>query len=338
MHAISLYEILNISPNAEPEIIKAAYRTMCQKYHPDKCQSQIEKDKATEMMTLINEAYQTLSDPTSRHWYDVWLNHQRQAKTAHRQNYEDNKNFVVTVNYGGLHNTLKDTKEKCIKNTISFLGVLVIFYHKIMKLIYFLLIAICLCLFASVFVKLIIDKDYYNQNKTTNSQPQATPQNPKIPTESTKNTQNKNATPNNSIQTDDRKLFAPNGQRFPKTAGYVKGYPKLNKDGLSTLTIENTQNNNAVFGKLYYLSTYPPKAVRYFYIPAYGGLILRDITAGSYDVRYMDLDSGTISKSESFNLQEINNYTGTRFSQVTMTLYKVANGNMETTTIPDSEF
>lgn len=133
-------------------------------------------------------------------------------------------------------------------------------------------------------------------------------------------------------------LYAPNGKKFPRTAGYVQGYPKLHMDGMSTLTIKNDQNDSAIFGKLIYLGGSKPKAVRHFYIPAWGGLILRDITAGNYDVRYKDLESGIISKTESFDLTEYETEYGSGYSEITMTLYKVSNGNMQTVTIPKNQF
>ena len=132
--------------------------------------------------------------------------------------------------------------------------------------------------------------------------------------------------------------LAPNGKPFPNRPKHLDGYPKLNTDGLSTITVDNTQNDSDIFGKLYYLDIGEPKAVRYFFIPAHGGLILRDVTKGYYDIRYKDLDTEQIAKSEPFEVHEIESYDGTQFSTITMTLYKVANGNMQTTNISESEF
>ena len=43
-----------------------AYRAVSLKFHPDKCKDLDAKDK----MILINEAYEVLSDPNQRSWYD----------------------------------------------------------------------------------------------------------------------------------------------------------------------------------------------------------------------------------------------------------------------------
>ena len=59
---------------------------------------------------------------------------------------------------------------------------------------------------------------------------------------------------------------------------------------------------------------------------------------GRYDVRYRDLDTGGLSKTEEFILEEKKTYSGTSYSNLTLTLYKVANGNMTTEAIDESEF
>jgi hypothetical protein len=62
------------------------------------------------------------------------------------------------------------------------------------------------------------------------------------------------------------------------------------------------------------------------------------IRAGYYDVRYKDLKTGALSRSESFQLKEIHLDEAIRYSNITMTLYKVVHGNMRTTDISEEEF
>jgi membrane protease YdiL (CAAX protease family) len=60
------YKILQVDPNAEPEVISGAYKRLAAKYHPD-----INKQEdASEKMRRINEAYEVLSDPIKRKEYD----------------------------------------------------------------------------------------------------------------------------------------------------------------------------------------------------------------------------------------------------------------------------
>ena len=63
------YDNLKVARNAPPEIIRAAYRVLAQRYHPDLNRS----PDAARVMKLLNEAYAILSDPTRRAEHDAWI-------------------------------------------------------------------------------------------------------------------------------------------------------------------------------------------------------------------------------------------------------------------------
>jgi curved DNA-binding protein CbpA len=62
------YEILQVSPNADAEVIEAAYRRLAKKWHPDKNPGDL---LAHEQMSLFNEAFEVLYDPGKRQEYDA---------------------------------------------------------------------------------------------------------------------------------------------------------------------------------------------------------------------------------------------------------------------------
>ena len=66
------YETLGVEKNATPEQIKAAYRKLAMKYHPDRNQGD---EAAAEKFKEINEAHETLSDQQKRAAYDYELEH-----------------------------------------------------------------------------------------------------------------------------------------------------------------------------------------------------------------------------------------------------------------------
>lgn len=63
------YEILEVSKDATDEEIKAAYKRLSKKYHPDTAKENNTHEKFIE----VNEAFQTLSKPISRRDYDLKL-------------------------------------------------------------------------------------------------------------------------------------------------------------------------------------------------------------------------------------------------------------------------
>lgn len=63
------YETLGVDKNASADEIKSAYRRLAKKYHPDLNPNNAE---AAEKFKEINEAYETLSDPTKKSNYDTY--------------------------------------------------------------------------------------------------------------------------------------------------------------------------------------------------------------------------------------------------------------------------
>ncbi len=62
------YLVLGVSPSANTDMIKNAYRKLSKIYHPDVYQG--DPEKAQEMMVAITKAYEVLSDPKQRQEYD----------------------------------------------------------------------------------------------------------------------------------------------------------------------------------------------------------------------------------------------------------------------------
>ena len=62
------YGTLGVISSADIVVIRAAYRALAQKYHPDRTTA--DPDRATGRMAEINEAYSVLSDPAKREEYD----------------------------------------------------------------------------------------------------------------------------------------------------------------------------------------------------------------------------------------------------------------------------
>ncbi|MGE8063749.1 J domain-containing protein [Pseudomonas sp. NPDC089569] len=73
------YDNLQVQEGAGPEVIKASYKALANKWHPDKNPEKLEE--ATRVFRIITTAYEVLSNAESRAKYDAWLLEQRRSST-----------------------------------------------------------------------------------------------------------------------------------------------------------------------------------------------------------------------------------------------------------------
>lgn len=334
------YDNLKVSRNAPTEVIRAAYKALAQKYHPDRNSSNV---NASKNMAIINESYNVLSDPIKRKEHDSWIVEQESVNAKKNTNNENS-------NTSKAPETTSDSE----------------YFIKIILHVarHWVLYGIVLL---AIFLNL--DKNPSQHQKPYSPSPTAEIEvpsdtsepappaeeytepgeeftEPALPAEKeVKSTTEINTGPYSkafeslpTTKINNQLINAPNGETWPLTAGYVKGYKKLNTKGLSSVTVDNSQNNSNVFVKLVSLSGVKSYPARQFFIPANGKFTVNKVTSGSYDVRYRDLSDGGLSRSESFNLKETKTGNGVQFSNITMTLYKVQNGNMQTYGLSETEF
>jgi len=69
------YEVLQISPNAEPDTVHRVYRLLAQRLHPDNSET-----GNASLFRQVTEAYQIISDPEQRVRYDVIHERQRHER------------------------------------------------------------------------------------------------------------------------------------------------------------------------------------------------------------------------------------------------------------------
>jgi len=289
----SHYENLKVSRDAPPEVIRAAYLSLSLKYHPDRNPGDPDAER---IMSILNTAFETLSDSEKRRAHDRWIAQAEAAGSETKGRQQAGRNFACI---------LRDLRQLIVTKARQVVA------HVFRYWLWYGIGAI------------IIIGALDNKPSTPPSGPKpyiSTPLQERVAPEYV------------------RPAVAPNGEPWPLMSGYVAGYQSMNTDGLSTVTVDNTQNDSDVFVKLVSLDGQNAFPVRTFFILARGTFTLNQVTAGSYDIRYRDLSTGGLSRSESFQLQEIPTDDGTQFSNITMTLYKVLNGNMQTYELSENEF
>lgn len=135
-----------------------------------------------------------------------------------------------------------------------------------------------------------------------------------------------------------RPKAAPNGRAWPTKAAYLAGEPQTHATGHSELTIDNGRNSSDVQLKLVALEGNLARPARQIFVPAHSQFTIKNLTTGTYDVRYRDLSSGGLSRSEAMHLTETTTQGGIQYSSFTLTLYKVSNGNAKTYSLAEDEF
>ena len=117
--------------------------------------------------------------------------------------------------------------------------------------------------------------------------------------------------------------------------GYDYSQEILNDDGLCEFTVDNTRNDMPVYVRIWDMNIRKP--VRAFTIAQGEKFTAENLSPGRYEVRYKELYENDVpafgQKSEQFSLEQYETFSGTRYSIMELTLYKVVGGNTTTTLI-----
>lgn len=303
------YDNLKVARDAPQIVIRAAYESLSQRFHAGKAAGD---NRAVQVMSVIDRSYSILTDPKLRAEHDAWI--AREEARLRSGTVEVHPTLMpsqLKTSHVTTHSTLPS------RNTIS----------DILRWPFRIMIRIFIAVPHFSLLGLLLGGIALYDAVAPKPLP---PPGPKPYSTSPV------AHPPQQVYS--RPSMAPNGSPWPPGAGYVDGYQVLANDGLSEVTVENGQNDSDVFVKLVNLDGPQAFPVRQFFIAAHSHFMLRNVSAGNYDIRYRDLKTGRLSRSEGFVVEQVSTPMGTQYSTITMTLYKVRDGNFQTYALAESEF
>ena len=307
------YDNLQVSRNATPEIILAAYRALNLKYDPDRNGGNA---KCVEVMRLVNKSFAILMDTPQRKAHDEWIA-MKEAQAS--QSFDQSNSGNSTKPQSGQNPPRQKFWQRIPWRTVFRATPRASNRQG----------AILLVLAT---VALVIFMNFLPSRKP---EPSGLPPYHSTPTEAPVAAQ---ANQTVAAPTYTRPAMAPNGSTWPRSAGYISQEPLLRTGGLSTVTVDNSGNTDDVFVKLVSIEPAATMPVRQFFIPAGERFTVKDLTSGQYDVRYRNLSDGKYWRTEDFALELIPETDGTRFSAIEITLYAVRDGHMVTHPLMESEF
>ena len=100
------YQLLGIGYNASFNEIRKAYRTLALRSHPDRMHTPQDKERGHHHMVLLNMAYKTLSNETSRREYDQSIG---VSSTSQYHSYQQNYSESSHRSYSSTGSPFKST-------------------------------------------------------------------------------------------------------------------------------------------------------------------------------------------------------------------------------------
>ena len=297
------YDNLQIPRDADEQTIRQAYRRLSKQYHPDLNPS----EDASRIMQLINRAYEVLSDPKQRAEHDRWIQQQeapriqitQQPQPTARPQRQPESEFTSFCEAKTASQPNPTAPAQSPNPNAK---------QSNKKLWQPIFIIACCVLVALFFWQL----NHYLKAQAAEEAEAVQPETASIAVANA--TQPETATPETAPTPDAaanqatpsayvRPTTAPNGESFPSTSGYVKNYPFTRSTTKQlTIFVDNIRNTSDVFAELHQANH--PQPLRTFFIEERSQLPLTALEAGSYTIRYVQLDTGETITSEPIALSD----------------------------------
>lgn len=349
------YDNLKVSRDAPPEVIRAAYKSLSQKYHPDR---HADSDEANRIMRLLNAAYEVLRDPARRAEHDQWIAAQEKREAEQKQRRAQAQRAAAAAqaqrratqppprpaarpapqpapepeaepDWDAPPRRRKARRPRPDRQDRNDGPAMPLPRYG------------SFALYAAVgAVIVILLGDWSGASE-------ATPEHRASQIIKSAQASGATAAPRAAASETgaaartgkyQRPALTPRGLPWPAHSGYLSGYPVLNDRGLSTLTVDNARSMSDVLVKLVALDGNTPLPVRTSFVRGGSSFTMENISPGSYDIRYQSLDTGEIFRSERFELAQAKENGGTSFGRTILTLQTVPEGKSRSAMISERDF
>lgn len=297
------YDNLKVSRHAPQEVIRASYKALSQKYHPDKNPGD---EKSARIMAVVNTAYNVLSDPIRRKEHDEWIASEEwevewlessNAKEGQPRKHADGWDHQPPP---------KPRRSRLWRDGRWWLGLVGCFVAGAAAAVFMIerqpeLVPSALAWSGMAPPESIKAsraeepaRDAHADGWARRTGPDAA-KGPPPDVRALAVAQLTVPARAPDCSTDLQTLNAPSGEPWPLESSYMPGYPVGNDGAEMQVLIDNSANASPVFVKLYDLDR--GANVRHAYVQQRSSFTIDKLAAGKYEVRYQNVIAGA-SKSE----------------------------------------
>ncbi len=306
------YDNLKVSRKAPQEVIRAAYKALSQKYHPDKNPGDA---KAARIMAILNSAYGTLADPLRRHEHDEWIAAEEwEIEWLESTRAEEGRELLRNEAPQWEPELLNDATPRLTRNPLWWFS-----------------LGLCLALGVLAGVLLMSrgkalpaalsdapgmqtdivalappaaepvlepepepepvqrpDDPLRGWAVDDDPAPDAAPRPPEVKALAVTELVIPARAPDCDMEL--HTLAAPNGAQWPSESGYLDGFPLGNQGADMRIALDNSANPSPVLVKVYDLER--RSNVRHVYVLANQSVTVDNLAAGRYQVRYQNVAVG----------------------------------------------
>ena len=291
------YDNLKVSRHAPQEVIRASYKALSQKYHPDKNPGD---EKAARIMAVVNSAYNVLADPVRRKEHDEWIaSEEWEVEWLESSNAKDGQ-LRKGGDAGDATPAHRPRRARLMRDPRWWLGLTTCFVAGAAAAVLLLQQpgmmpgALAWSGVQKPVSVLASTPPAATAAAAAVAEPAPAPDvwagrgAPVIRTLGIAQLLVPNRVPD--CGTDLQTLTAPGGEPWPADSAYLPGYPVGNEGAGMQVTIDNSANASPVFVKLYDLER--RANVRHAFVLPRATFTIDRLTAGKYEVLYQNVGSG----------------------------------------------